>query len=107
MFSRTDAEKMGRGALRGSKIFLVIARIEDRRHPVVDRLDDLIGLSRNDCEGLFPFAAFRVFPQIPYAGHSERLAAGDSDLVFKLLSSVGRAPFKEGIRRDNATALLE
>src|SRR5215211_1977026 len=85
-----------------SKPSLVVLRLEDRRHSVVDAPDKFVGRRSQQRERANPLP-LRALPVLPYPGDAERRAVLHRDRV-GLLPALSRHPFIEPVDRQDAAA---
>src|SRR5271163_4425828 len=96
---------MNGGSFGGCQIFLVVARLHECRHTIMNWRHQLIRFARQDCESPFPVIGLWIFPELPNRSHSKGFLAENDKLVLRfLLAFLYLLPFKDGIPRNDATS---
>src|SRR5271163_873849 len=87
---------MNGGSFGGCQIFLVVARLHECRHTIMDWHHQLIRFARQDGEGPLPMIGLRIFPELPARSHSKGFLAGNDKLILRfLLTFLYLLPFKD------------
>ncbi len=103
-----NTEEMNGRPFCRSQIFLVLARIKNRRQAVVNGLYEFVWLPGDHGEGSFPMICLWVSPGLLNAGDSEGFPAWDHNFVLGLLPSpLNLLPFEDGVGGNNAAPLLK
>src|SRR5262249_22986801 len=80
---------------------------QDDWHAVVDRLHQFVGARGQVCATLDFFTAFVIRPHFPQTSERERLSSPQADGERLLCPVLLLLPFVEGVRWNQAAALLE
>ena len=84
---------------------VVISRVQDNRHPWVDRRHHFIRFRGHDGEGLEPVSV-RVLPGVPEAREAQQIAVREFEAVGLLKRRRNFAPLIKSVGADDASPLF-
>src|ERR1700733_6832317 len=85
----------------------IILALDNDRHAIVQRGDNMVGIGGDDREALHPLADGGIFPAFPQTGEAIGLAAGERDSEWLLVFWVQLLPLIKCVRGHQAAATLK